>query len=120
VDAVVLPLFRCGHDLQPHIVVDGGGRDEPLLAAHRCRDKAQILLQQHDDLIHVQAEIRDGIPVRQMIIRDKLVPPLQLVGDKLSVVFHNDAPHIRFAIQYITNQHIMQQTVRGNILTRVY
>ena len=74
-----------------------------LLGSRRRGDEAEILLQQHDDLIHVQAEIRDGIPVRQMIIRDKLVPPLQLVGDKLSVVFHNDAPHIRFAIQYITN-----------------
>ena len=51
-----------------------------LLGPRRRGDEAEILLQQHDDLIHIQAEIRYRLPVRQMIIRDELIPPLQLVG----------------------------------------
>ena len=91
-DAVVFPLLWRGHDLQPNVVVDGGGRDKALLAAHRRGNEAEILLQQYDDLVHIQAEIRYRLPVRQMIIRDELAPPLQLVGDQFLVIFHSDTP----------------------------
>ena len=46
---VVLPLHRSRHDLQAHIVVDGGGGDEALLAAGDGRDEAEILHQQHQE-----------------------------------------------------------------------
>ena len=83
---VVLPLHRSGHDLQAHIVVDGGGGDKALLAAGDGRDEAEILHQQHHHLIHVEPQIRDGIPVRQMVIGDETVPALQLVNNEFLIV----------------------------------
>ena len=49
VHPVVLPLHRSRHDLQAHIVVDGGGGDKALLAAGDGRDEAEILHQQHQE-----------------------------------------------------------------------
>ena len=89
---VVLALYRRGHDLQPHIVVDGGGGHKPLLRPRRGGDKTEILLQQHDDLIHIQTQIRNGVPLRQVVVGDEFVPAPQLVGHKVLVVLHEKAP----------------------------
>ena len=89
---VVLALHRRRHDLQAHIVVDGGGGHKALLHPCRCGYEAEILLQQHDDLIHIQAQIRNGVPIRQVIVGDELVPPPQLMSHKILVVLHKNAP----------------------------
>ena len=73
-----------------------------LLGPRRRGDEAEILLQQHDDLIHIQAEIGDGVPLRQMVIGDELVPAQQLMGHKTFVVLHNDASLSMNVIYYIT------------------
>ena len=73
-----------------------------LLGPRRRGDEAEILLQQHDDLIHIQAEIGDGVPLRQMVIGDELVPAQQLMGYKTFVVLHNDASLLMNVIYYIT------------------
>ena len=73
-----------------------------LLGPRRRGDEAEILLQQHDDLIHIQAEIGDGVPLRQMVIGDELVPAQQLMGYKTFVVLHKDASLSVNVIHYIT------------------
>lgn len=88
VDPEVFPLYRGGHDLQPHIVVDGGGGDKAFLAAGHGRDEVQILGQQHHHLVHIQPQIGDGVPLRQVVVGDEPVPPVQLVGDQLFVILH--------------------------------
>lgn len=49
-------------------------------------DEAEILHQQHHHLIHVESQIGDGIPVRQMVIGDEPVPALQLMNDEFLIV----------------------------------
>ena len=73
-----------------------------LLGPRRRGDEAEILLQQHDDLIHIQAQIRNGVPIRQVIVGDELVPPPQLMSHKTFVVLHKDASLSVNVIHYIT------------------
>ena len=86
---VILPLYRGGHQLQTHIVIDGGGRDDALLFLIHRRNEAEISLQQKHHLVHVQAKIRDGLPLGQVIVGYVLIPPLQLVGNEGFIVGHN-------------------------------
>lgn len=74
VDPEVFPLYRGGHDLQPHIVVDGGGGDKAFLPAGYGRDEVQILGQQHHHLVHIQPQIGDGVPLRQVVVGDEPGP----------------------------------------------
>ena len=74
-----------------------------LLRPHRRRDKGEILLQQDDDLIHVQAEIGDGLPVGEVVVGDELVPAPQLVRHQILVVLHKTAPLLFTTIYCITN-----------------
>ena len=100
---VVFALHRRRHDLQPDVVVDGGGGHEVLLRSRRGGNEAEILLQKHDDLIHIQPQIRNGVPLRQVVVGDELVPAPQLVGHKVLVVLHEKAPSLIDIIDYITN-----------------
>ena len=86
-DAVVLPLFRGGHDLQADVVVDGGGGDGfVLLVLHG--DEVQVLTQQGDDLIHVEADVGQLLPGGELVIVQVILPPLELVGHQFLVVAH--------------------------------
>ena len=102
VDAEILPLDRRGHNPQPDVVVDCGGSHDLLILAvlpsGAGGDKAQVPLEQDDDLIHIQAEIRDSIPFREMIVRDVVVPPLQLVCQQLIIAMHVASPVIQSGI----------------------
>ena len=81
--------YRGGHQLQTHVVIDGRGRDDALLFLIHRRDEAEISLQQKHHLVHVQAKIRDGLPLGQVIVGYVLIPPLQLVGNEGFIVGHN-------------------------------
>ena len=97
--AVVFALHRGRHDLQTHIVVNGRSRDKFVFLV--AGDEVQILLQQVDDLIHIQSEIRDGIPLRQMIVCNKLIPPLQFMGNQCLVIAHDRMCLLHIFLYYI-------------------
>ena len=59
-------------------------------------DQVIVLLEGY--LIHIQAEIRDSIPFREMIVRDIVVPPLQLVCQQLIIAMHAAPPVIQSGI----------------------
>ena len=88
VDPVILALFRGGHDLEADVVVDGrGGHGLVLRVLHG--DEVQVLAQQGDDLIHVQADVRQLFPGGQLVVVQVMLPPDELVGDQLLVVAHS-------------------------------
>ena len=70
VDPRVPLLHRRRHDLHAHVVVDDAGGDGLLLAIPLQR--GEIPGQQQDHLIHVEVQLRQAVPVRQ-------IEPLQLV-----------------------------------------
>lgn len=88
VDPVILAFFRGGHDLQADVVVDGrGGHGLVLGVLHG--DEIQVLAQQGDDLVHVQADVRQLLPGGQLVVVQIVLPPDELVGDQLLVVAHS-------------------------------
>ena len=67
VDPVIPPLLRGGHHLQPDVVVDGGGGHRlVLLVLHG--DEVQVLGQQGNDLVHVQADVRQLLPGGEFVM----------------------------------------------------
>ena len=72
-NAVVALFDRLRHDPGPNVVVDRGGGDELLLLELR-RKIIQMLLEQDDELLHIQAEVGDLLPTRQMISVQILFP----------------------------------------------
>ena len=106
VDAVVFPLLRGGHDLQPDVVVDGGG-GHGLVVLHVLHgNEVQVLTQQGDDLVHVQADVRQLLPGGQPVVVQVVLPPQELVGGEVPVVAHSIALflvfHIRRTFSYYT------------------
>ena len=88
VDPVILALFRGGHDLEADVVVDGrGGHGLVLRVLHG--DVGQVLALQGDDLVDVQADIRQLFPGGQLVVVQIMLPPDELVGNQLLVVAHS-------------------------------
>ena len=86
-DAVIALFARLRQQLCTDIVVDGRCRDGLRLLEFR-RQIVQILLQKLHDLLHIEAEIRNGVPVRKPIGREKLFPSPELADDKIIVKIH--------------------------------
>ena len=84
---VILPFFRCGHHLQPDIVVDGGGGHRLVLGVLHG-DEIQVLAQQGDHLVHVQTNVRQLLPGGELVVVQIMLPPDELVGNQLFVIRH--------------------------------
>ena len=87
VHPVVFPFLRGGHHLQANVVVDGGGGDRLVLGVFDG-DEVQVLAQQGDDLVHVQADVRQLLPGGQLVVVQVVLPPDELVGNQLLVIRH--------------------------------
>ena len=83
-------LHRLRHHLRAHVVVDGGRRDELLLLQLRGQI-IQIFLQKVDELIHVEAEIRDILPLGQAEAVEVSLPPAKLAGHQFTAECHGIA-----------------------------
>lgn len=84
---VILPFFRGGHHLQPDIVVDGGGGHRLVLGVLHG-DEIQVLAQQGNHLVHVQANVRQLLPGGKFVVVQIMLPPDELVGYQLFVIRH--------------------------------
>ena len=87
VHAVVALFLWLRHDLDAHVVVDGGGSDG-LPVLHLRRHVVQIVLQKLYHLIHIQTQIGEFLPFRQPEALQILFPAPELSGNQLFIVRH--------------------------------
>ena len=105
-DAVIALLFRLRQELRSDIIVDHRGRDGLRLLEIR-RQEAQILRQKLNDLLHIQAEIRDLVPIRQAVAPQNMLPPAELADDEAVIICHlfTHTFLIQYSIFYKKSKH---------------
>lgn len=78
VHLTILFLHRRRHHLQPDIVIDDTGGDGFVLLPPA--EGPQILPQQQNHLVHIQPQLRQALPVRQIEVPPALLPGSQPLG----------------------------------------
>jgi len=64
VDTGVAFFNRRGHNLHPDVVIDNTGGNHFFLAIEV--ERGEVAVQEEDDLIHIEVELREVIPIREV------------------------------------------------------
>ena len=98
-NAAIFLFLRWGDDFHPHIVINDAGGDN-FVVGFILRQKAQILGEKNNNLIHIEPNGRKLIPGRQIVFPKKPLPFVQLLMNKYFIIKQDNTPFISFAFAH--------------------